>query len=168
MKLYEIAKSFIELQTRLENDDIGEDTKQAIADTLEGLDFSLEEKTENIIKIIRNQESDISAVDNEIKRLQDLKKSKQNNIESLKSYLLNNLVGIGKDKVETALFRVTVKNNPPKVNIVDEHEVPAEYMKITYTVDKSGLKQDLMNEEKAAELNKLGITLVQDKCLMIK
>lgn len=168
MKLYELAKSFIELQSRLENDDIGENTKQAIIDTLEGLDFDLEEKTENIIKLIRNQESDIVAVDEEIKRLQNIKKVRQNNIDGLKNYLLNNLVGIGKEKVETPLFKVTVKQNPPKVVIRDENEVPATYMKISYAVDKSVLKQDLLDEEKAKELNALGISLVQEKSLLIK
>lgn len=167
MKLYELAKNFMELQLKLEATE-DEDSKEVIATTLESIDFDLEEKTEGILKIVKNYESDIDAIDNEIKRLRSLKENKQNNIENLKKYLLDNLVSIGKTKVETSLFKVFVKKSPPSVQIENEHNVPTNYMKITYSVDKAELKKDLLNEEKAVELNKLGINLVQNDSLMIK
>lgn len=167
MKLYELAKNFMELQLKLEATE-DEDSKEVIAATLESIDFDLEEKTEGILKIVKNYESDIDAIDNEIKRLRSLKENKQNNIENLKKYLLDNLVSIGKTKVETSLFKVFVKKSPPSVQIENEHNVPTNYMKITYSVDKAELKKDLLNEEKAVELNKLGINLVQNDSLMIK
>ena len=167
MKLYDLAKNFVELQTRLEAAE-NEDSKEIIATTLESVEFDLEEKTEGILKIVKNYEGDIDAIDNEIKRLKSLKENKQNHIENLKKYLLDNLVSIGKTKVETPLFKVFVKRTPPSVHITDEHTVPANYMKITYSVDKTELKKALLNEETAAELNELGISLVQSDSLMIK
>lgn len=167
MRLYELAKNFMELQLKLEAAE-NEDSKEIIATTLESIEFDLEEKTEGILKIVKNYEGDIDAIDNEIKRLRSLKENKQNNIENLKKYLLDNLVSIGKTKVETPLFKVFVKKTPPSVQIANEQNVPTSYMKITYSVDKAELKKDLLNEEKAAELNKLGINLVQNDSLMIK
>lgn len=167
MKLYDLAKNFMELQLRLEAAE-NEDSKEIIATTLESVEFDIEEKTEGILKIVKNYEGDIDAIDNEIKRLRSLKENKQNNIENLKKYLLENLVSIGKTKVETPLFKVFVKKSPPSVQITSEQNVPTNYMKITYTVDKAELKKDLLNEEKAAELNELGIRLVQNDSLMIK
>lgn len=167
MRLYDVAKNFVELQTRLEAAE-DEDSKEIIATTLESVEFDLEEKAEGILKIVKNYEGDIDAIDNEIKRLRSLKENKQNHIENLKKYLLENLVSIGKTKVETPLFKVFVKKTPPSVQIVDEHNVPTSYMKITYSVDKTELKKALLNEETAAELNELGISLVQSDSLMIK
>ena len=154
---------------RLEN--VSEDsneTRQAIEDTMESLGFDIEEKVENIIKVMRNYEAEITAIDDEVRRLQLNKCVKQNKVKNLKEYLKDNLIRLGRNKVETPLFRASLKNNPGRVEVLHEALVPAEYMKTSYSVDKTLLKEALMNEEKAKELNELGITMVQDVSLMIK
>ena len=167
MKLYELVGSVLELQKRLEFEE-NIDTKDVIQTTLESLEFDLEEKTEGILKLVKNYEADIDAIDNEIKRLKSLKENKQNNIENLKRYLLDNLVSLEKNKVETPLFKVFVKKTPASVHIRDEHNVPATYMKVMYSVDKAKLKEALQDEEQATALNELGISLIQNDSLMIK
>lgn len=165
MKLYEITGNLLELQARLDEENAD---KQCITDTIESLQFNLEEKVDNCLKLVKNYEADVNSIDEEIRRLQLLKNGKQTNIKNIKEYLKNNLEALNKDKVETSLFKVTVKRNPPKVMILEEHDVPAEYLKIKYEVDKSELKNALQDEEKAKTLNELGITLVQDTSLLIK
>ena len=167
MRLYELVGKTLELQRRLEAEE-NVDMKEVIQTTLESLEFDLEEKTDGILKIIKNYESDIDAIDNEIKRLKSLKENKQNNIDHLKKYLLDSLVSLEKNKVETSLFKVFVKKTPPSVYIRDEHNVPANYMKVMYTVDKTKLKEALQDEAQVTELNELGISLVQNDSLMIK
>ena len=165
MKLYAITGKLLELQARLDEENTD---KQCITDTIESLEFDLEEKVDNCLKLVKNYEADVSSIDEEIKRLQALKKSKQTNIDNIKEYLKNNLEALNKDKVETSLFRVTVRRNPARVMILEEHDVPAEYLKINYVIDKSELKNALQDEEKAKALNELGISLVQDTSLLIK
>ena len=167
MRLYELSGAILELQAKLDMEE-NEDNKQCIVDTLESLQFDLEEKVDNCLKLVKNYESDVSSIDDEIRRLQALKKSKQTSIENIKEYLQNNMISLNRERVETSLFKVTVKKNPPKVSIADESIVPAEYMKINYVVDKTQLKNALQDEENAQALNELGIKLVQETSLLIK
>ena len=167
MKLYEISGAILELQEKLDNAQ-DEDTKQCIQDTLESIDYSIEEKAENIVKIIRNYEGDISSIDAEIKRLQSMKKVKSNNIDSLREYLKTNLISINKPKVETPLFKITVGKGQAKLEIEDETKVPDEFIKTRFEVDKTALKEALKDESKLEEYEKLGIKLTREPSLMIK
>lgn len=167
MKLYELSAAALELQERLDNIE-DEDTRQCIEDTLEALNCSIEDKSENIVKVIKNYEGDVASIDTEIKRLQAMKKAKTNNITGLKEYLKSNLIGLGRDKVETTLFKITVGKGQEKVVIEDETKVPSEFIKTYFEVDKTSLKNVLKDEEKAEEFEKLGIKLDRTPTLLIK
>lgn len=167
MKLYELGAAALELQERLDNIE-NEDAKQCIEDTLEALNYSIEEKAENIVKVIKNYEGDVNSIDAEIKRLQAMKKSKANNITSLKEYLKTNLMSLNRDKVETTLFKITVGKGQAKVVIEDETKVPNEFIKTYFEVDKTSLKEALKDETKAEEYEKLGIRMDRTPTLLIK
>lgn len=167
MKLYELGAAALELQERLDNIE-DEDARQCIEDTLEALNYSIEEKAENIVKVIKNYEGDVNSIDAEIKRLQAMKKSKANNITSLKEYLKSNLMSLNKDKVETTLFKITVGKGQAKVVIDDETKVPNEFIKTYFEVDKTSLKEVLKDKTKAEEYEKLGIRMDRTPTLLIK
>ena len=82
MNLYKLTTDLKELQeidfTQAEEEQI-EEVKGIIK-------TQIESKSAGIIAVIRNEESDIDAIKVEIKRLQELKKSKENKIENLKKY----------------------------------------------------------------------------------
>ena len=58
---------------------------EAIQNTLEMLDLSIEEKIENTAKYMVNVEADIQGIKAEIDRLNKVKKAKESTIETLKN-----------------------------------------------------------------------------------
>ena len=125
----------------------------------------IESKSAGIIAVIRNEESDIDAIKIEIKRLQELKKSKENKIENLKKYTKECLEDADIKKVSTSLGNMTVRKNPASVDVLDENLIPSEYKKevVEVKVDKKAILADL-KEGVVVE----GAALKNSTSLMIK
>ena len=49
--------------------------------------YEIENKSSNMISLIRNIDSDIAVIDSEIERLQKMKKSKENKVNNIKKYI---------------------------------------------------------------------------------
>lgn len=106
MKLYEIStmyKSFLEM---VENDEV---PQEAIADTLESITAEIEDKADNIACLIKNLMAETEAIKAEEQNLAKRRKSKENRIEWLKSYLTDNLTKNGMPKLETARNKISFK-----------------------------------------------------------
>ena len=159
--LYEIKGQFKELMEMADECNL---TQADIKDTLEGLDYELEEKADAYAKVIRTLECDVDSVDAEIKRLTDKKIRVQNNIGSMKRSLESTMLELGKKKIKTPLFGFNIQKNPPSVNILDESKVP----------DNFRIKQPDKIDRKSiiAELKESGNTdwaeLVQTESLRIR
>lgn len=82
--IYTLNKDYAELSAMLEAAETEEEI-QAIQDTLEMINVSIEEKLENTGKFIKNTESDITGIKAEIERLTAMKKTKENFVERLKN-----------------------------------------------------------------------------------
>ena len=78
MNLYELSSDLIALN------DI--ESIEDVAVIREIIVEQIQAKSTGIIAVVRNLESNIDAIDIEIKRLQELKRKKQNNITRLKEY----------------------------------------------------------------------------------
>lgn len=111
------------------------------------IDLEINNKSESMLYILRNIQSDIEAIDGEIKRLQALKKNKQNSMNKLKTLIKECLEKLGKKRLETSLGNLTVRNNPDSINVLDETLVPEEFVKVEVVkkVDKKKIK-DWLNE----------------------
>ena len=161
MNLYELTTDLKELQeidfTQAEEEQI-EEVKGIIK-------TQIESKSAGIIAVIRNEESDIDAIKVEIKRLQELKKSKENKIENLKKYTKECLEDADIKKVSTSLGNMTVRKNPASVDVLDESLIPSEYKKevVEVKVDKKAILADL-KEGVVVE----GAALKNSTSLMIK
>ena len=159
--LYEIKGQFKELMEMADECNL---TQADIKDTLEGLDYELEEKADAYAKVIRTLECDVDSVDAEIKRLTDKKRRIQNNISSMKRSLESTMIELGRKKIKTPLFGFNIQKNPPSVNILDESKVP----------DNFRIKQPDKIDRKSiiAELKESGYTdwaeLVQTESLRIR
>lgn len=159
--LYEIKGQFKELMEMADECNL---TQADIKDTLEGLDYELEEKADAYAKVIRTLECDVDSVDAEIKRLTDKKRRIQNNISSMKRSLESTMIELGRKKIKTPLFGFNIQKNPPSVNILDESKVP----------DNFRIKQPDKIDRKSiiAELKESGNTdwaeLVQTESLRIR
>ena len=158
MKLYELADRYNRLLEMAEEMD-----PEALADTLESLEDSIEEKVENTAKVIKSIEADISAIDEEIKRLQAMKSARKNNIDRLKVYLKEQLELVGMDKVKGKLFTVSVQNNPAKLVVKDVSKLQGYLVEQEPKVDSTRLKKDLK-----AGLEVDGVELVQERSLRIR
>jgi len=142
MTLYELTNDWLQLMTMLEE---GAD-EDVINDTLEGLDYEIEQKADGYARVIRNMEADIAGLKTEIDRMTNRKKVLENNITRLKANLQNSMEITGKTKFKTDLFSFNVQANPAAV-IMDEQyleNIPEEYLiPQEPKIDKKKLAADL-------------------------
>ena len=139
--MYALTKAYEEVQALAEN---GED----VTDTLLSLEGDIEVKAENTHKVIKMFAYNNTAIDEEIKRLQEIKKHNETAVERLKTGIENMMIALQKSELKTPLFSAKLVKNPPKVVITDEKNVSAKYLTYipaTTTVNKNALKEDLKN-----------------------
>lgn len=125
MRLYEIANDYQEIQ-RLAEDD--ESMIEAVADTLDGITGEFEDKAQAVVAVATNTEADIDAIDAQIKRLQDKKKTIKARADWLRDYLKHNMDATGIDKIQCPLFTITLSKPTQKAEITDEKALPDDYV----------------------------------------
>ena len=124
MTLYELTNDWLQLMTLLEE---GAD-EDVINDTLEGLDYEIEQKADGYARVIRNMEADIAGLKTEIDRMTDRKKVLENNITRMKNNLQAAMELTGKTKFKTDLFSFGIQKNVPSVVILDGTKIPNQYL----------------------------------------
>lgn len=159
MKLYELTRDFLGVEN-LEGVDA-----QTQNEILNAIKVEIENKGDGIIKFIRNEEASLKVIDEEIKRLQALKKSKNAKIRNMKSYLMHCMRLMGMKKIEGNLGRISIRKNPASLEILDGTIIPQEYMikEVIINLDKARVKEMLKNGETVP-----GCALVQGESLIIK
>lgn len=159
MKLYELTENYAKLLEMAEEMDT-----DAIVDTLEALQEAIEDKAENIAKLIRNLEADVKAIRDEEKRLAERRQAIESKVERLKSYLQEQLEIAGIDKVKRPTITVAIQKNPPSVDIIDEALIPADFfVPQPAKLDKKAILERLKNGEEVP-----GVTLKQTKGVRIR
>lgn len=123
MKLYELTTNYNQLLEMAEEMDA-----DTLKDTLESIQEAIEDKAENIGKLIRCLEADCKAIKEEEQRLADRRKTLENKISGTKEYLFNQMEVSGIDKIKRPTLTVSIQNNPPSVEIADESLIPTDYM----------------------------------------
>ena len=139
LTLYNITNKFAELMDMAENGELTEEQYNALG---EQLTLELQQKGSGIIGYTQNEEAFIEAVDFQIKRLQDLKKARQNKLEKFKQYVKENMDRLGITKMDTELGTLSIAKNPMSVEIENEEEIPKEFKQqvITTKIDKTAIK----------------------------
>lgn len=159
--LYELTGEFEALMQMAEEQGL---TQKDIEDTLEGIEYEIEEKAESYARVIRSLEEDANGLGNEIKRLTDKKNTINNNIRSMKKNLEKTMVETGKRKFKTKLFSFRIQANPPSAKIEDEAKLPETYLiQQPPKIDKKSLLKDLKNGKEVE-----GAKLVQTESLRIQ
>jgi len=158
MKLYELNEAFQNIQALIE------DGEEGLEDTLESINLAIEDKLENIGKVIKNLEAEANAFKEEEKRLVERRRSIENNIKRLKQYAEDSLKTTGQRKVKAGLFTFAIQKNPPSVKIHDEKLIPEQFfIPVEPKIDKKTLKEML---QEGAEIP--GAELVQGEGLRIR
>lgn len=156
MKLYELTEEHKQLQALA--DEGNPDLSQAIADTFEGIEGEFNDKAQSLITVVNNMSSDTNAIDAEIKRLQERKKTIQNRQQSMRDYLRYNMELTGIGNIKCPLFSITLAKGRDIAVITDEDSIPVDYveMEMVKKINKAELLKALKSGEviPGAELSK--------------
>ena len=176
MKLYELANGFAELFEQLEDinslDGDTEDFRQALLDTIEGIEAEFDAKAENIGAYIKALTAEAAALKAEEAALAKRRKSKETQIKWLKQYLLDNMQAIGRTKIDRPMAVLCVRNNPESVRIEEENAFVTLCMRAGHDeylryrppeIDRTAVKRALQSGEKIE-----GASLVREKRIAVE
>ena len=158
--IYELSENYRQVFDAIAN---GEDD-QVYLDTLEAINDSIEDKADNYMRVIKNSEADIEALDKEIKRLQEKKKVLSNGVKRMKESLQEAMERTNKLAFKTTLFSYAIQNNAPSLDNLDIDKIPKKYfVDQEPKLDKKSLLNDL---KEGQEIN--GATMKQTKSLRVR
>ena len=138
--LYDISERIEALQAVLDEQDdksIAPDVKNAIAAIYES---DVPAAVADGIAYIKGQESQIDAIGAEIKRLQELKKARENRLARVRQGYTDFLIAVNKKKMETPRGTMTVAAATYSTVIDNIDELPDEYKRTTIKVDPDKTK----------------------------
>ena len=145
ISLYKINENMLSLLSVIEANE-GELTDEVL-EQLEINNEELYEKSVNYLAVIKNRESLNNQIDDEVRRLQAMKKANNNLISRLKNSLLNAVNIFG--EFETGLIKFGIrKSTTVEVNGI-VNDLPKEYktVKVTEQPNKAEIKKSLQRGE---------------------
>jgi hypothetical protein len=159
--LFQITAKARELSLALESGELTEELENELVIN----QTELQEKAINYGYVVRSLESDVSIIDEEMKRLAALKKAKNGAIDRMKESVLNAMLIYGIEKVTSPTLNLSVRNNPESVDIPMTELLDEKFLvtKTTVAPDKVAIKKAIQNGE-----NVEGATLVRTQSLVIK
>lgn len=145
MTLYELMTGYKDFLSAVENGDIPE---EAIVDTLEAIEASIDEKIDNTACVIKVLEAEVAAIKAEEERLAKRRKAKENAKERVKSYLSEMILAIGRTEFESPRNRLSFRKS--EETVCDKNVLDAKWMrkKETFEPDKVAIKNAILNGEK--------------------
>jgi len=157
-KLYEIKQEYVQIGQMLEDYD-GEMTEE-LDELLKINQNELEEKSLGYIVMIKERESNIEMLKNEVKRLQNLIKKEEREKEFFRYGLQEAVNMYGSYKAGT--FRVGTRTTYA-VSITDEEALDPNFLRLKYEPNKTAIKEAI---DAGQEVN--GAVIVENKNLYIK
>jgi hypothetical protein len=161
MKLIDISKEFQALyEVASDSNDI-----EILTELYNSLEIKLEDKADSVRVVLSRLKNDSEYLANEIKRLQQRKKSIDNNTDNLKSLLMWTFQKAGIDKLKTAkaTFYFATSKSLNISNSIDISKLPSEYIQVEHKANKKALKEAIEN---GVIIN--GVTLDENKSLRIR
>lgn len=145
MNLYQLSQTMQDKMTQLGEMLLNGETPTAEQENeLIDLQGDLQNKLVGYGFVVKNLESEVNAIDDEIKRLTARKKARQNQIELLKNRMMLAMIDNGMDKIKDPVMPIAIRNNPPSVRLnIDPEHLPAKFVKIKYEADKTALSKAL-------------------------
>jgi hypothetical protein len=160
MNLYEITREAQELAFLLETDELTPELEAALLINQD----QLQTKAGNYAKVIANIQSDADAIDTEIKRLKAMKDTKDRSINRLKEALRDAMLVSGIDKIESSLFKLSLRRSEAvEVDVVEALPNAFQNVKNVVTADKVAIKEAIKRGE-----NVMGARIIENFNLQIK
>jgi len=122
--LYLIADEYLQAVNALSDLDLPD---EVVADTLESLQYPLEQKATNVAMFVRNLEATAEAIKEAESEMAKRRKALESRAANVREYLKANMIRAGISKIECPLFKLAIRDNPPSVVI--DGVVPAEFMR---------------------------------------
>lgn len=142
LTLFQIAAEYREAVDKLSDLDLPD---EVVADTLDSLGGDLQVKATNIAAFARDLEATAASIKDAEAQMKARRQAIERRAERLWHFLLHGMQYAGVSKIESPYFRLSIKTNPPSVEVFDERQVPADYMKQPEppppSVDKALVKQ---------------------------
>ena len=156
-KLYELTDNYLKVLEMAQEDEDG------YLDTLESIEFEIEEKADGIAKVLAELNGDVNMLKAEEERLYNKRKAIENNAKKLKTYLEEQMILLDKKKFKTELFSFNVQKNAPSLEVAREDNIPEEF----YITERKLQRSELLKAIKEG-LEVEGIGLKQSESLRIK
>lgn len=139
MNLFQMNENIEELKNR---DDLD---PEAIADTLEALELSRDEKLDGVAAWIESLDSDVDFIAKKKRELDAAKKSKENRRASLMDYMTKAIDDAGIKELRTDHHLLKPRNYAARVVVTDAGALPVEFMKeeTTYKPKKAEIGKAL-------------------------
>lgn len=136
--MYEISQEALKIASWLEEGELTEEMETMLAISQE----ELQKKAINYGYVIKQFDSDIDAIDAEIKRLQGLKKSKENASERLKDTVKHAMQIYSIEKLETPTLKVGFRKSE-SVEIINESQIEQVFKtsKVVESINKTAIKE---------------------------
>lgn len=156
-KLYELTDNYLKVLEMAQEDEEG------YLDTLESIEFEIEEKADGIAKVLAELNGDVNMLKAEEERLYNKRKAIENNAKRLKTYLEEQMVLLDKKKFKTELFSFNVQKNAPSLEVTSEDNIPEEF----YITERKLQRSELLKAIKEGREVE-GVGLKQSESLRIK
>lgn len=136
--LYQIANDF----AKLTDSDMD---PEMISDTLDGIEWELEAKVEQILAACKNEQAYAEILKEESKNLAERAKSTENRVARMMEYVAKSLKTAGKKSLKAGIHQVTIRAPSKSVEITDASALPAEYVEYETTIkaDKLAIKHQI-------------------------
>ena len=140
--LFEIVAAYKTDLARLEDLELDE---QTMIDTIESLSGELEVKARSVAMFVRNMEATAAAIKDAESQMSARRKAYEARAKRVRDYLLQNMIAAGIEKIESPMLVLSIRKNPPAVDIFDDKQVPSDYWTDPppppKTIDKNLVKQ---------------------------
>src|ERR1019366_2124410 len=113
-KLHELTAAYSHIDALVDDDVL---TNEQLLEYVDAIEGALKEKGENIAKLIENLEATADNIKVAETRMAQRRKAIENRANSIRSYLLANMVNSGITKIECEYFKIAVRDSPPSVLI---------------------------------------------------
>lgn len=142
LSLYQIAAEHRQMVERLMQT---QDDAAVIADTIEAESYPLEVKAQNVAYAVKNLEATAAAIKQAEQEMAARRKAIENRAENIKEYLKTCMEIAGVTKIECPHFALSIKSNPPSVDVFEPSLIPAEFMRQPEppppVIDKTAIKE---------------------------
>lgn len=128
MRLYDLTDEYLVLQDMMYDPEVDE---QTLKDTMEAVFGEIEDKAEGYAKIIMGVKADAEVLKTEEERLYARRKRLEDRQKYLKDTLMANMRAVGIEKIETALFSISIAKNGGKEPLIIDglvEDIPGRFL----------------------------------------